>query len=56
MNSGAVCAALEPRIRKYVGRAGRQPGWEQTRMLWDHIGWFTLKDNACKLSAVLFYI
>lgn len=45
-----------PWSHKYIGRAGRQPGQEQSGMLWDHAGWFIHEDNTCVLSAVLFYI
>lgn len=35
---------------RHVGRAGRQPGQAQSRMLWDHSGCFMQEDNVCTLS------
>lgn len=35
---------------KYIDRAGRQPGWEQSRMLWDRAGWCIQEDNTCMIS------
>lgn len=35
---------------EHIGRAGRQPEQEQSRMLWDRARYFMQEDNACTLS------
>lgn len=35
---------------EHIGRAGRQPEQEQSRMLWDRARYFMQEDNACMLS------